>query len=284
MMTKRQFHTPWQHLWSGYLLLVVFWALYFAVYHDPISGFIHDSVLSLKVPFPQLTQGLYISILMMAMAWTVPVGHKPGIRSQFTIFLFICLVLLTQHVGTQGLVEARSWFVETVEPDSSSFWWMLVCYALVLAIPFVPGVEIGLFLMLVYGKPGIVSVYLMTIVGLFIPYLVGRLMPKDMIKGWLSSRTSRIGPPYYGSRLLNKSLSVDLAYRACRIKPLVLGIAFNVPGNAVIGGGGAVALITGITRFVTAPMYLLVVAIATLPVPLLAYLGIVQVEWLLSNP
>lgn len=286
MTTKRQFHTPSQHPWLEYLLPVVLWALYFTVYHDPISGYIRNSVLTLKVPFLQLALGLYISILMVAMIWTTPLSIRPGLRDQFTIFFFICLVLLTQHVGAQGLVEVRSWFVETIEPDSSSFWWMLACYALVLAIPFVPGVEIGLLLMLVYGKAGIFSVYLMTIVGLFIPYLVGRFVPKDVMKEWLVGRTHMPGtrPPNFGGRLYNKLLSVHPDYRGLRIKPLILGIAFNVPGNAVIGGGGAVALATGVTRFVSTPMYLLVVAVATLPVPLLAYLGILQVEWLLPNP
>jgi hypothetical protein len=41
-----------------------------------------------------------------------------------------------------------------------------------------------------------------------------------------------------------------------------------VPGNAVIGGGGGIALLAGISGLFTFPRYLAIVSLAVLPVPL----------------
>jgi len=60
-----------------------------------------------------------------------------------------------------------------------------------------------------------------------------------------------------------------------RIVPMLLKhryvavmVALNLPGNAVIGGGGGIALLAGMSGLFTVPRFLASVALAALPVPL----------------
>ena len=61
-------------------------------------------------------------------------------------------------------------------------------YVLLLSLPFVPGVELGVLLMCVFGKEGIVFVYFATIAGLSLAFLMGCLLPK----GWAESRLQKL--------------------------------------------------------------------------------------------
>ena len=64
-----------------------------------------------------------------------------------------------------------------------------ILYVLLLSLPFVPGVELGVLLMCVFGKEGIVFVYFATVAGLSLAFLLGRLLPKD----WAESRLQKLG-------------------------------------------------------------------------------------------
>ena len=54
-------------------------------------------------------------------------------------------------------------------------------YILLLSLPFVPGVEMGVLLMCVFGKEGTVFVYFATVAGLNLAFLMGRLFPEKWI-------------------------------------------------------------------------------------------------------
>ncbi len=53
-----------------------------------------------------------------------------------------------------------------------------------------------------------------------------------------------------------------------RHRYLALMAAVNLPGNIVIGGGGGIALIAGLSRLFFPSVFVLTVAIAISPVPL----------------
>jgi hypothetical protein len=61
-----------------------------------------------------------------------------------------------------------------------------------------------------------------------------------------------------------------------------IGILFNMPGNYLIGGGGGISLACGISRNISWKWFLLTVAVAVSPVPLLAWLGVIQLETFLG--
>lgn len=53
-----------------------------------------------------------------------------------------------------------------------------------------------------------------------------------------------------------------------RQRYLVIGILFNLPGNALIGGGGGIGLIAGMSRLFPFQRYLILVSLAIMPGPI----------------
>ena len=52
-----------------------------------------------------------------------------------------------------------------------------ILYVVLMALPFMPGIEVGLMLMAMLGVGGIVLVYLCTVLALSLSFLAGRLLP-----------------------------------------------------------------------------------------------------------
>ena len=57
-----------------------------------------------------------------------------------------------------------------------------------------------------------------------------------------------------------------------RHRHLALAGALNLPGNFLIGGGGGIALIAGVSKLYSVTGFVLTSAIAVAPVPLAVYL------------
>ncbi len=166
-----------------------------------------------------------------------------------------------------------------------------ILYVLLLSLPFVPGVELGLLLMCVFGKEGIVFVYFATIAGLSLAFMIGRLLPKR----WIDSRLQKLG---FSQTCESDSDEIDdlldtfsINQEFCRnrlrsylskYRYLTIAVLFNAPGNYLIGGGGGISLACGISRSISWKWFLLTVFLAVSPVPLLAFLGVIQLEALLG--
>lgn len=166
-------------------------------------------------------------------------------------------------------------------------------YVLLLSLPFVPGVELGVLLMCVFGKEGIVFVYFATIAGLSLAFLMGRLLPKN----WLEARLQKQGfsqtcdnPADEVDGML-ESLTRNAKFCQNRLwsflskyRYLTIAVLFNMPGNYLIGGGGGIALACGVSHSISWKWYFLTVVLAVSPVPLLAFLGVIQLEAFLGLP
>lgn len=157
-----------------------------------------------------------------------------------------------------------------------------VLYAVLLAVPFVPGAEIGLGLLAMLGPPITLLVYLCTVIGLSLSFTVGRLIPLSVLvrltKDIKLQRTSKllqeIEPmnknqrlSYLTSKAPKRFLPILLRYRY-----LALAVALNIPGNYLIGGGGGIALLAGVSRLYTVTGFLITIALAVAPVPLAVFL------------
>lgn len=150
-------------------------------------------------------------------------------------------------------------------------------YVLALSLPFVPGVELGVLLMCIFGKPGIVFVYFATVAGLSLAFFAGRRLPR----GWLISTMERIGIdfPFEGEFDFIKGLrSNRLLTFFAKYRYPTIGILLNTPGNYLIGGGGAIALICGLSRNISWMWFFLTIILFVAPVPLLAWFGVIQFE------
>jgi len=167
----------------------------------------------------------------------------------------------------------------------------VIFYVLLLSLPFVPGVELGVLLMCVFGKEGIVFVYLATVAGLSLAFLIGRMLSLK----WLESRLGKIGFANATERHfddINGMLkNISLNQRFChnrlfsflaKYRYPAIGILFNMPGNYLIGGGGGISLSCGISRNISWKWFLLTVIVAVSPVPLLAWFGVIQLETFLK--
>ncbi|MDC0663939.1 hypothetical protein [Marinobacter sp. SS21] len=155
-------------------------------------------------------------------------------------------------------------------------------YILLMAVPFMPGIEIGLALLVLLGGEGALLVYLSTVLSLSLSYGLGRLMPGSSISGLLSwlhfARASELARQMERQ---SPSARLDLLYRRVpgNVLPFVLrhrfvavAVLLNLPGNALIGGGGGIGMVLGMSRLIPYYQYLLTMALAVAPVPLLFYL------------
>ncbi len=155
-------------------------------------------------------------------------------------------------------------------------------YAALMAIPFVPGMEISLALLAVFGPRVAMALYIATVTALAVSWLVGRMLPVGLIAGFFGSLGLQRAK---GLVLSLQPLSAEerlqfLIERAPRrIVPMLLKhryiaimVALNMPGNAIIGGGGGIALLAGMSGLFTFPRYLALISLAVLPVPLFVLL------------
>ncbi len=159
---------------------------------------------------------------------------------------------------------------------------LLGAYALLLAIPFVPGAEIGISLLMSYGRAAAPYVYLATVMGLCLSYAAGLLFSER-----LACELLRKAGMHRACAVIEDLRQMTHEDRLRRLEDIVpgwarpwalqrryigLALLLNLPGNSLIGGGGGIMFVAGLSRvFPPLPM-LLTVALATAPVPAAVYL------------
>ena len=155
---------------------------------------------------------------------------------------------------------------------------VLAIYVILLATPFVPGAEIGFLLLMLFGRDVVLAVYLATIGAFILSFAIGRTIPQSALSGLLQ----RLGLEQAARQLrdagnrLNASLEGgDPAARRSRwmrvlsgSRGLHLAALVNTPGNSVIGGGGGIAMLVGVSRWMPFRTFLISVSVAVAPVPL----------------
>ena len=118
---------------------------------------------------------------------------------------------------------------------------------------------------------------------LSLSFAIGRLIPLKAfarLVGWL--RLSKSKELILQLEPLNSEQKLDFLLKTApsKIIPflvkhryLMIAIALNLPGNALIGGGGGIGLISGMSRLYPFPKYILLVSLAIMPLPLLLLAG-----------
>lgn len=148
-------------------------------------------------------------------------------------------------------------------------------YTLLLAVPFVPSVELGLLIMVFFGEAGALGAYLATSLGLNLAYGIGRHLDWQPY-----AQQVRIPEPLkaHADRLVR--------HLPTRLVPIVvLALLLNLPGNTAVGGGGGIALVYGGTRMLTWPRFAITVALATAIIPVLFVVGVIGAQHLpVSEP
>lgn len=207
------------------------------------------------------------------------------LAAKIALFLAV-LLFLNYAIGWLANLVAFQMWPRHVHAASFLLFATVVSYMLLLAIPFLPGIEVGLMLMAMLGHKGILLVYLCTVMALSLSFLFGRLLPPRHLAralGWFHLTRARemidvLGPLGPEERLLflTRSAPSRIVPFLLRHRYLIIGVLFNVPGNALIGGGGGIGLIAGMSRLFPFPKYLLLVCLAVTPGPIIFLLRAVQ--------
>ncbi len=217
-----------------------------------------------------------------------PSGSKPGRLRGAIVLLIYAGLLAMGYWGSGWLIDLID--IERFAPEhdgeARSYTLMtagVLFYALLMAVPFVPGMEISLALLAVFGPPVAMPIYLATVAALTLSCLIGSRLPLSLIGrlfGAFGLKRSQQLVLLLQPLSAAQRLDLLLEHAPQRIVPLLLKhrylaiiAALNMPGNALIGGGGGIALLAGSSGLYRLPLFSAAVALAALPIPLLVILS-----------
>lgn len=190
----------------------------------------------------------------------------------------LALIILNQAV--HALTEHLSFDIRPNNEDTVHrvIMALAVLYTFTLALPFVPGIEIALALIAIIGPKIVFLLYVCTVAGMLVAFGFGRLIPARILVrlaqdlgmrkvAILIAASEQLDPEERLARLL-ASARGPVGTFLLRNRYVALAVAVNVPGNFLVGGGGGISLLAGLSRVFSPPAFALTMAVAVSPVPL----------------
>jgi uncharacterized membrane protein YdjX (TVP38/TMEM64 family) len=275
------------------LLTVIAWAAFIIYAHHLGHKYIGEIREILESPVSQLgAQVVLLSFLIYFITLSLPFLPNLRVRSLSILVLWAVLLVLGHQLSHQGFHELQDVLTSSgYEIGIFALVMSGIAYLLLLALPFVPGVELGLLIMVFFGRDGVIAAYLATIGGLCLAYAAAWSLPNQMTSRWvtrlgLSDAAEDPGAAINGmvanakvaGRLAGKFGSFLLDHRY-----LTLAACLNLPGNSALGGGGGIAFLCGLSGQFHWKRFLLTVVLATAPIPLSVLFGLVPVEPILER-
>ena len=273
-------------------LIFAVWAVYALAAHTLVHRFLFEIG---PVPGPGLqvlaAQALMVTLATLILLVLLRPSHFISPRAILATTIWVVLIVFGHYLSHLEPVGIRATLAALREAmGMGALVAGAVLLAVLLGLPFVPSVEMGLMMMAVFGREGAVAAWLATIAGLSLAYAAGRYMPVDWVRHWLERHGLLKRGPEKGNSVLTRFVdhtslantrSRRIAAYLLRHRYLLFAALINMPGNSVLGGGGGIALMSGFARLYRWPRFLLTVALASLPIPLLVFFGVIQVdEWL----
>jgi hypothetical protein len=210
---------------------------------------------------------------------TVTMERGSGLRVAAKIALFLCIIVFLIY-GSRQVVNffAFQMWPRHVDMIVYLLFSSATAYVVLMAVPFMPGIEMGIMIMMMFGRPGILLVYLCTLLALSLSFLVGRHLPPSILAralGWFHLGRARdlvldLAPlgPEERLHLLLRSAPARVVPFLLRRRYLFIAFLLNLPGHAFIGGSGGIGMVVGMSKLFPFPKYLLMVSIAILPGPI----------------
>ena len=272
---------------------VLFWIVVVVLAHRLVHAYPQHIAEILASPLQRITVTVLLpGALVLLVARSLPFLPRPGLRSAGLVLLWSSLLVVGHALSHMGFHDARA-LLDAVRGDFGllALVALALAYACALALPFVPGLELGLLIMAVFGPAGAVVAYAATVGGLMLAFAAGRALPETVVIGWLArlgvavpraglaaamqgllagERTQRSGPRRWAAALLGQ-------------RRLSLALCLNFPGNAALGGGGGLALLCGSSRQFGWRGFGLTVAVATSALPILVLAGWLDLEPLMQH-
>lgn len=199
------------------------------------------------------------------------------------IALRVGILIAALVLATWGAHEVRDALNLQIRPDNEQQVHRMImigafAYIGLLALPFVPGAEIGLAMLAAFGPAMAPLIYVCTVASMAVAYMVGRFLPIDVLqRGLLTLRmhraaelVARAGPLSGDERvaMLLDGQSARALRLAVRYRYVALAVAVNTPGNSFIGGGGGIMLMAGLSGIFSPLATIATIALAVSPVPL----------------
>ena len=206
------------------------------------------------------------------------------------IVIKTCLLIGFITLATLGVHMIRDALDLQIRPDNEqqvhkAIMIGAVAYIGLLAMPFVPGAEIGIALLAGFGAAIAPLIYVCTVAAMMLAFTVGRFLPIDALERLLlfvrmrraAELVARAAPLSKDERVAmllegqsKQILSLGLWYRYVAMAAVV-----NMPGNSIIGGGGGIMIVAGLSGIFTPIGTFLTIILAVSPVPLaVIFLGL----------
>lgn len=206
------------------------------------------------------------------------------------LVLRVALLIAVLALATWGAHMVRDALNLQIRPDNEQQVHRMImlgsaAHIGLLALPFVPGAEIGLAMLAAFGPAIAPLIYLCNVVSMILAYTAGRFLPIDVLRRVLSTMrmhraadlVARAAPLSGDDRLalLLDGQSARALRCAIRFRYVALAVAVNTPGNSIIGGGGGIMMMAGLSGIFSPLTTFLTVVIAVSPVPLaVMFLGL----------
>ena len=214
-------------------------------------------------------------------------GTRTGLGG---IVLRVVILLVVLILATWGVHLIRDALDLQIRPDNEQqvhrgIMLGAIAYVGLLALPFVPGAEIGLAMLAGFGAAIAPLIYVCTVASMTLAYMIGRFLPIRMLERLLSllrmrraaDLVARAAPLSREERLalLLDGQSKRALRLALRYRYVALAVAVNTPGNSIIGGGGGIMMMAGLSGIFSPLATFLTIALAVSPVPLaVMFLGL----------
>jgi len=203
--------------------------------------------------------------------------------SRWQVFLklvYLIILIIAANFAADWVVNALK--IELHQQNQEALDKMILISAIVfcflLSVPFVPGAEIGITLLWMFGPRVVLLVYACTLIGLLTSFIVGRLISlKALVKLCNDLNLQKAAQLFIEfERLKQNERLTFLVSRApvpwipflVKHRYLALAALINMPGNILLGGGGGIALMAGASRLYSLPGFLGTIAAGVAPIPL----------------
>ncbi len=206
------------------------------------------------------------------------------------IVLRVAILITVLVLATWGAHMVRDALNLQIRPDNEQQVHRMImlgsaAYIGLLALPFVPGAEIGLAMLAAFGPAIAPLIYVCTVASMILAYTAGRFLPIDVLQRGLSAfrmhraadLVARAAPMSGDDRvaMLLDGQSARALRLAIRYRYVALALAVNTPGNSIIGGGGGIMLMAGLSGIFSPLATVATIALAVSPVPLaVAFFGL----------
>lgn len=207
-------------------------------------------------------------------------AFRVSLRIVARLVLFLCVVA-GLYFATLALHQRAELFLSSVGVEWAILTLVLatILFSLLLALPFVPGMEMGLAIMMAFGWQGVPLVYFASLAALSLSYFGGARLGAGLLRnllawlhlgraGRLLEEMERLSSAERLQRLISPSAGRTRSFLT-RHRYLALMVVFNLPGNALLGGGGGIGMLAGLSGLYTFPRYVGAVALAITPIPAL---------------